>query len=151
MQSRGERRAFTLVEALIALTIVSTGMGLFWDGYIVHARLQARLDAEVDALDDLSGACEQLGVDADAVTARPQVRADGFDLPTRDGLVHWTAAARGLTRSAPDGRTRVYPTLKARNMTVETVGPRMLVLATLAGPRNADALVARALPIGSAR
>jgi len=146
------RRGFTLVETLLALSIISTGIGLLWNGYLVHARLQARLDREVDALDDLAGACEQLGQDADATTALPrQLGPAALDLPTRAGVVHWTDGPTGLERRGADGHLRRFRTLHARSLAVETAGPRMVLVAALLSPGGVDAAVARAIPIGSLR
>ncbi len=148
---RSNFHGFTLIEALLALAVICSGITLLWDGYLTHLKLQARLDGEVDALTDLAAVSEQLSLDADATTALPHATAAEVTLPTRDGLVRWNETAAGLERHAADGRARRWPSLHARALAIETVGARMIVLATVRGPGDADALLARAIPIGSAR
>ena len=148
-----QRNAFTLLEALLAASILWMGVGLLWDGYVTHLKLQAKLDSEVDSLSELTTVCEQLSLDADAVTALPRQKAwADVTLPTAGGVVRWADSQAGLERHDPDGHTRLFARLHARELTIETIGPRMLVVAALrAAGDDADTVVARVIPIGAKR
>lgn len=147
------RDGFTLVEALIACAILYTGMGLLWDGYLMHQKLQVRLESEVDALNELASVSELLSRDAETCKARPsQGPLLEVALPTGEGVVRWRDTARGLEREGVDHKVRVFKSLRARELAIETLGTRMLVLARLRGPADeVDTVMARIVPIGSKR
>lgn len=146
------RDGFTLLEALIASAILYTGMHVLWDGYLTHRKLQAKLDREVDALTDLASASELLSRDAVACTARPSAGALAVNLPGKAGVARWRDTAKGLEREDTDRSVRRFPSLRATALAIETVGPRMVVVARLRGPGDeVDTVIARAVPIGSER
>jgi hypothetical protein len=147
LRRRADKTAFTLLEALIAATIVWTGVALLWDGFIVHRKLQARLAAEVDALSDLASVCEQLSLDA-AASRGARAQGGALALATSEGDVTWAAGDRGLERRA-GGRTRRFASLASGRFVLEPAGPRVLLVAKVRCPADdADTVIARALPAG---
>jgi general secretion pathway protein J len=92
---RRHHAGFTLVELLVALSVMALMTVLSWRGLDGMWRVQSRTRERSDALLTLQTGLAQWSADLDALAVLPSVRADSSDAPRP---LHWNGQVLRMTR-----------------------------------------------------
>jgi type II secretory pathway component PulJ len=116
------RTAFTLMEALVACTIISMAFGVVWDSFLAVRRNAHRAERDADSLHDLALLSEVLSRDLGS-NVRVRVEEPGHVVVNHaiKGQVDYRITPRGLRRQYAED-SRLFPAIRGMTASLQTVG-----------------------------